>query len=138
MRVTAPSKIGAVCDRVHKEDERDDAEGVNADRDNCKTDGRHSKYHISAWRNLSNVEKAKKRKQARARTCDYHEYRDIERGDDCSDGPAQPAYGRPHAHDEHALLDARFLLLTKAYQHIETRNRLRVQSKKIVDAGEQT
>ena len=109
MRVTTPSKIGAVCDRVHKEDESYDAEGVHADRDNCKTDGRHSKYHISAWRDLSKVEMAEK--ESRARTCDNHEYGDIERGDDCSDGPAQPEYGRPHAHDQHALLDASLFLL---------------------------
>ncbi len=47
-----PSEIRTICDRVHKENERDDTEGVDTDGDNCEADGGHSKHHIDSWHSV--------------------------------------------------------------------------------------
>ena len=60
---------------------------------------------------------------AEASTCYNHEYGDVQRRDDSSNRPAQPEHGRPHAHDEHAFLDARFFFLAEEFKHRKPRHK---------------
>ncbi len=45
----APSKIGAICNRINEEDEGDDAESVHADSDDGKGYWGYSKDNIGAY-----------------------------------------------------------------------------------------